>query len=79
MIAIIYAINALLAFFVLRYEFYSESDKTIIITSALIVILIAINLVAGLIFQLRKKPYFQHFYLCGLLLLVTTVVALFLW
>ena len=79
MIAIIYATNAVLAFFVLRYEFYSESDKTIIITSSLIVIMIAINLAVGLILQVRKKPNFQHFYLSGLFLLLTTVIALFLW
>ena len=79
MIAIIYATNAVLAFFVLRYEFYSESDKTIIITSLLIVIMIAINLAVGLILQVQKKQNFKHFYLCGLFLLLTTVIALFLW
>jgi hypothetical protein len=78
MIAVIYFTNAVLAFFILRNEFYSHSDKTIIITSFLVVALVAINSVAGLILQLRKKQNFQHFYLCVLLLLVTAMVSLFL-
>ena len=78
MIAIIYAINAVLAFFVLGYEFYSHSDKTIIISSFLLAVLVAINFVVGLILQLGKK-HFHHFYLCGLLLMVTTAVSFFLW
>jgi hypothetical protein len=79
MIVVIYAINALLAFLILRYEFYSQSDKTIVITAALFLALIIINLVVGLTLQLQKKQYFHHFYLCGIVLLVAAVAALFLW
>ena len=78
MIAVIYVINAILALIVLRYEFYSHSDQTIIVTSSLLALLIAINLIIGLLLQLWKK-HFHHFYLCGLLLLITTLASLFHW
>ena len=79
MTAIIYVVNAILVSLIFRYEYYSQSDKTIVITAALFVVLFAINLLAGLTLQIRKMRGYQHFYISGFLLLIAAVGAFFLW
>ena len=76
---IIYGLNVILMFLIARYEFNSDSDKTIIISSLAFLILVVFNLLLGLFAQLDKKPVYKHFYYSALALVVSCVVLLSIW
>ena len=67
---IIYAVNSILAVLIIRFESNSDSDKTIIITSVLYILLVVINLIFGIFSQMDKVKYYKHFYYSSLLLIV---------
>lgn len=50
-----YGINAILLFLIARYEYNSDSDKTIIISSIAFGVLLILNLLLGVFAQLDKN------------------------
>jgi hypothetical protein len=66
-------------FLIARFEYNSDSDKTIILSSLALVVLIIFNLLLGLFGHLDKKPFFKHYYCSALLLVITAVVLLCVW
>ena len=76
---VIYGVNAILLFLIARYEYNSDSDKTIIISSIAFVILLGLNLLFGLFAQLDKKPIYRHYYLSALGLFVSVIALLYMW
>lgn len=76
---LIYGINAILLFLVVRYEYNSDSDKSIIISSLVFIILLAMNLLFGFFAQLDKKAIHKHFYYAALGLFISVLILLTIW
>jgi hypothetical protein len=76
---LIYFVNAILLVLIARYEYTSDSDKTIIISSLVFAILLVLNLMFGLFAQLDKKPMYRHFYYSALALFVSAMIMLSVW
>ena len=76
---IIYGVNAILMVLIARYEYNSDNDKTIIISSIAFVILLVLNMIFGLFAQLDKKPIYRHFYFSAIGLFVSAVMLLLIW
>lgn len=74
---IVYAVNFVLVFFIVRYEYNSVSDKTIIITSLLYAGLVAANFVIGFLSKLAKERIYKHYYRSVLLMLALIIAYLF--
>ena len=75
----IYFINTLLILFVARYEFKSDNDKTIIISSLALAVLLVLNLMFGLFAQLDNKPSYRHFYYSALGIFVSAIILSVAW
>jgi hypothetical protein len=60
-------------FLIARYEYYSGSDKTIIISATAFVVLFGLNLLFGLVAQLDKKPFYRYFYYSALGLVIGVI------
>jgi hypothetical protein len=76
---LIYGVNAFLFFLIVRYEYNSGSDKSIIISSLVFVVLLVINLLFGFFAQLDKKSIYRDFYYSALGLFVSALVLLTIW
>ena len=76
---LVYIVNAILLILIARYEYNSDSDKTIIISSLALAVLLVFNLMFGLFAQLDKKPIYQHFYYSALGLFVGAILLLSMW
>jgi len=76
---IIYGVNFILLFLIARYEYNSDSDKTIIISSLGFLILLILNLMLGFFSYLDKKPIYKHYYYSALGLVISTVILLSIW
>jgi hypothetical protein len=75
----VYVVNLILLFLIARYEYNSDSDKTIIISSLSFAVLLVLNLLFGLFAQLDKKPIYRHFYYSAVGLFVSAIVLLSIW
>lgn len=76
---LIYAANGILLVLIARYEYNSDSDKTIIISLLAVAVVLVLNLTFGLLAQLDKKPIYRHFYYSALGLFVSAIVLLSIW
>jgi hypothetical protein len=70
----VYVINLILAFFIIRYEHNSGSDKTIIVTSVLYVILVIANLVLGFATGMDGRRVSRSFYRSALGLVALVLI-----
>lgn len=75
---IIYIVNLLLVFLIVRYEYFSISDKTIVITSFLYTGLVLMNFVIGILAKLDKKEIHKYYYRSALLMLLLVVIYVFI-
>ena len=73
---VIYIINLLLVFLIVRYEYVSVSDKTIIITFFLYTGLVVMSFVIGVLAKLDKKVY-QYYFRSAFLMLILAILYLF--
>jgi magnesium-transporting ATPase (P-type) len=76
---LIYGLNAILLLLIALYEYNSDSDKSIILSSIAFVILFGINLLLGLSAQFDKKPIYRHYYYSALGLFVSVVGLLYIY
>ena len=76
---LIYGINTILLFSIARYEYNSNSDKTIIISSIAFGILLTLNLLFGLFEKKKKKAIARHFYYSALGLFIGALTLLYIW
>lgn len=76
---LIYGVNAVLLFLIARYEYTSDSDKTIIISSLAFIVLLVLNLIFGVSAQFDKKPVYRHYYYSALGLFVNVLILLSIW
>lgn len=74
---VIYIINLLLVFLIVRYEYVSVSDKTIIITFFLYTGLVVVNFVIGVLAKLDKKKVYQYYFRSAFLMLILAILYLF--
>lgn len=73
---LIYGVNAILLLLIVRYEYNSDSDKTIIISSLAFIVLLILNLLFGFFAQLDKKMIYKHYYYSALELVIGILVLL---
>jgi hypothetical protein len=76
---VIYGVNFLALFLIARYEYNSDNDKTIIISSLAFATLLGLNLLFGFFAQLDKKAIYRHYYYAAFGLLITVVILLSMW
>lgn len=76
MYPLIYSVNIVLLLLIVRYEYDSGNDKTIIISSLSFLILIVLNLLLGFFAQMGKKRISRHYYFSVLGLLISAFVLL---
>ena len=76
---VIYGVNLLFLFLIARFEYNSDSDKTIIISSLAFVILLILNLILGFMSQLDNKSVYKHYYYSALGLVISTMILFFIW
>lgn len=76
---LVYGVNGLVLFLIARYEYGSDSDKTIIISSLAFFSLVTLNLLLGFITQLDKKAIHKHFYFSALGLFIGALILLSIW
>jgi hypothetical protein len=67
---LVYVINLVPAFLISRYEQNASSDKTIIISSVIYLLLITINLMCAFFLGIDKKPLYKAFLVAVVLLTV---------
>ena len=72
---VIYVVNLFLAFLIMRFEYNSSNDKTIVIASLFYVVLVVFNLIFGFFAQMDKKSHFKHYYYSALLLVAISVLS----
>jgi hypothetical protein len=77
--ALVYAVNFVLLFLIVRYEYNSNNDKTIIISSLAFIALLCINLLLGLFARLNKKTIYRHYNYSALALVICVFVLLAVW
>lgn len=75
---LIYAVNAILLFIIARYEYNSDSDKTIIITSLAFLGLLILNVILGFFTQPNKNSIYKHFYYSAAGLLIGALLVVYL-
>jgi len=73
---IIYGVNLVLLLLLARFEYNSDSDKTIIISSLGLIILVILNLLLGFFSQMDKKKIYKHYYYSALGLIIGAMVLL---
>lgn len=71
---IIYGVNGVLLLLIERFEYNSDNDKTIVLSSLGLLILIIFNLLLGFFSQLDKKPMYKHYYYSALGLVVAEAI-----
>ena len=76
---VIYGVNSILLLLIARFEYNSDSDKTIVISSLGFLILLILNLLLGFFSQLDKKPIYKHYYYSALGLVVGVAILLSIW
>lgn len=76
---LIYAVNAILLLLMARYEYNSDNDKSIIISSLAFLALLITNLLMGFVGQMSNKKMYKHFYFSALWLLISVLVLLSMW
>lgn len=76
---VIYLLNAVLLFFIARFEYNSNSDKTIIISSIALMVLVGINVILGLFAQFDKNPIYKHFYFSALWLVIGAMILVWIY
>ena len=76
---VVYGFNTILMFLIARYEYNSDSDKTIIISSLSYLVLLIFNLLFGFFAQMDKKPIYRHYYYSALGLIVSALILLSIW
>lgn len=76
---VIYGVNFILLFLIARFEYTSDSDKTIIISSLGFLILLILNLLFGFFSQMDKKQIYKHYYYSALGLVVGIAILLSIW
>lgn len=76
----IYLLNSVILFLIIWFESNSGSDKTVIISSLVFVVLLALNLLLGVVAQIHGNPIYRHYYYSalGLVVGVVTVLSFFL-
>jgi hypothetical protein len=73
---LIYGVNIILLFLLARFEYNSDSDKTIIISSFGLIILVILNLLFGFFSQMDKRKIYKHYYYSALGLIISTMILL---
>jgi Mg2+ and Co2+ transporter CorA len=73
---VIYGVNFILMFLIARYQFNSDNDKTGIITSLGVLVLLIMNLIFGFLAQIDRKPVYRHYYYSALGILVCALILL---
>jgi len=76
---LVYIVNAIIVFLIALYEYNSDSDKTIIISSLALAILWVFNLLFGLFAQLDNRPIYRHYYYSALGLFIIAAILLLIW
>ena len=76
---LIYVVNSILLLLIARFEYNSDSDKTIIISSLGFLILLILNVLLGFFSQMDKKPIYKHHYYSALGLVVGVAILLSIW
>jgi hypothetical protein len=76
MAGIIYLVNVIVLFFILRYQSNSDNDKSIILSSIAFLVVLMINVLCEFFAQLDKKKVYRHFYYSALGLLLSGIIAL---
>jgi hypothetical protein len=76
---VIYGVNFILMILIARFEYTSDSDKTIIISSLAFLMLLIFNLMFGLFAQMDRKPIYKHYYYSGLGLFLSALILLSIW
>ena len=76
MVKAIYGVNLLLLLLILRYELKYDNDKTIIISSLSIVVMVTLNLIIGFISQMDHKSIYKHYYFAALALVFSMIILL---
>lgn len=59
---IIYGVNSIVLLLIARFEYDSDSDKAVVISSFAFVVLLILNLIFGFLSQLDRKPFYKHYY-----------------
>ncbi len=73
---IIYGVNLVLLLLLARFEYNSDSDKSIFISSLGLIILVIMNLLLGFFSQMDKKSIYKHYYYSALYLIIGAMVLL---
>jgi hypothetical protein len=76
---VIYGVNLIVLFLIARFEYNSDSDKTVVIASLGFFVLLVLNLILGFFAQMNKKPIFKHYYLSALGLVVGIAILFLMW
>lgn len=76
---LIYGVNGIFLLLIARYEYNSDSDKSIIISSLAFFVLLTVNLLFGFFAQLDKKAIHKHFYYSGLGLIIGVLILISIW
>lgn len=76
---VIYGVNAILLFLIARYEYTSDNDKTILLSSFGFLIIVILNFIFGFFAQLDKKPIYKHYYFSALGLIVSAFIIFSIW
>lgn len=76
---LIYGLNAILLFLIAQYEYNSNSDKTMILSSLAFLVLLVLNLIFGFMAQLDKNVIYRHFYYSALALFTVVFILLSIW
>lgn len=74
---VIYLVNFVMLILIIRFEYSSGNDKSVIISSLAVLVIVILNLITGLIKQLDKKTEFKHYYISALGVVLTFMILLF--
>lgn len=76
---IIYGVNSILLFLLARFEYNSDSDKSIIFSSFGLLVLVVFNLLLGLFSQIAKRKIYIHYYQSALGLMLGAMLLLLIY
>lgn len=72
----IYGVNLILLLLIASFEYTSDSDKTIIIASLGLIILVTLNLLLGFFSKIDKKKFYKHYFYSALGLILSAMILL---
>jgi hypothetical protein len=73
---VVYGVNLILMFLIGRYQLNSDNDKTAVISSIGVIVLLVMNLIFGFLAQIDRKPIYQHYYYSALGIFVCALILL---